>query len=421
MTSTSPGTRTTVAADKAGRWHRLRQAALTLFEQRGFDAVSIDDIAAAAGVSRRTFFNHFDTKAGALFDPALGEAAQVADLLAREVGADPWVALTRALKAYLTAEHRTVSARRRILAGQPELNRYLLLANMHFEESILGWLGDRGITGLRARAMSSMALVCVRESFMAWDSEGGPARLFEILDQMFALAAAGTATIGAASAASAARTDPAADRTTAKAGQTRSRILLTAERLFAEHGVFAVSNRQISEAAGQGNNAAVGYHFGTKADLLHAIVGHHTTQMERMRDHLLRARRDSTDLRDWVACVVLPFTEHLSSLGTPSWYARLAAQIMTEPQLRELAAAGLHDAPNFYAVVGGLHRCLPALSPELRRRRDDMARTLLVHTCARRESTLPADADAARAAWSATAAELIDAIEGLYLAPATGV
>ncbi|MEV0038015.1 TetR family transcriptional regulator, partial [Streptomyces sp. NPDC050804] len=43
---------------------------------------------------------------------------------------------------------------------------------------------------------------------------------------------------------------------------TRELILVTAERLFAEHGVFAVSNRQVSEAAGQGNNAAVGYHFG---------------------------------------------------------------------------------------------------------------------------------------------------------------
>jgi AcrR family transcriptional regulator len=43
-----------------------------------------------------------------------------------------------------------------------------------------------------------------------------------------------------------------------RAGATRDLILATAERLFAEHGVFAISNRQVSEAAGQGNNAAVG-------------------------------------------------------------------------------------------------------------------------------------------------------------------
>lgn len=56
---------------------------------------------------------------------------------------------------------------------------------------------------------------------------------------------------------------------------TRERILNAAERLFAEHGVYAVSNRRVSEAAQQGNNAAVGYHFGTKADLVRAIARKH--------------------------------------------------------------------------------------------------------------------------------------------------
>ncbi|MDU0294099.1 TetR family transcriptional regulator, partial [Saccharothrix longispora] len=57
---------------------------------------------------------------------------------------------------------------------------------------------------------------------------------------------------------------PRADRV----GATRLRLLAAAERLFAERGLYAVSNRQISAEAGQGNNAAVGYHFGTKADLV---------------------------------------------------------------------------------------------------------------------------------------------------------
>ena len=47
-----------------------------------------------------------------------------------------------------------------------------------------------------------------------------------------------------------------------RAGVSRELILTAAERLFAEYGVLAVSNRQVGEAAGQGNNAAVGYHFG---------------------------------------------------------------------------------------------------------------------------------------------------------------
>src|ERR1044071_3573348 len=65
-----------------------------------------------------------------------------------------------------------------------------------------------------------------------------------------------------------------------RAAGTREAILATAERLFAQHGVGAVSNRQISDAAGQGNNTAAGYHFGTETDLVRAIVRKHTAQVE---------------------------------------------------------------------------------------------------------------------------------------------
>ncbi|MFE1785580.1 TetR family transcriptional regulator [Streptomyces sp. NPDC059506] len=41
-------------------------------------------------------------------------------------------------------------------------------------------------------------------------------------------------------------------------GATRQQILTAAERLFAEQGLYAVSNRRISAAAGQGNNTAAG-------------------------------------------------------------------------------------------------------------------------------------------------------------------
>src|SRR5438067_4246868 len=102
---------------------------------------------------------------------------------------------------------------------------------------------------------------------------------------------------------------------------TRDAILAAAERLFAEHGVVAVSNRQVSEAAGQGNNTAVGYHFGTKADLVRAIVRKHAEPIEQARLRMLTEIGDSTDLRDWVACLVRPTTEHLAAVGSPTWYA----------------------------------------------------------------------------------------------------
>ncbi|GLY04427.1 MULTISPECIES: TetR/AcrR family transcriptional regulator [Actinoplanes] len=197
---------------------------------------------------------------------------------------------------------------------------------------------------------------------------------------------------------------------------TRTRILDTAERLFAEHGVFSVSNRQISEAAGQGNNTAVGYHFGTKEDLVRAVVRRHATPMEEIRRRLFLGYAESTALRDWVTCIVQPFTDHLASLGTPSWYARFGAQIMTEPKLRDLAAIEMHGAPLLREVTERLHACLPGLSPELLRERDYMVHALVVHYCARREQTLPPGTEGD---WPATTIAIIDAVEGLYRAPSS--
>src|SRR2546430_756017 len=115
-----------------------------------------------------------------------------------------------------------------------------------------------------------------------------------------------------------------ADRTLRadRAHTTREQILTAAERLFAEYGVFAVSNRQVSEAAGQGNNTAVGYHFGTKTDLVRAIARKHSAQIEEIRQRMVAEIGDSTDVRDWIRCLVRPVAEHLAAVGSLTWFAR---------------------------------------------------------------------------------------------------
>src|SRR3954466_6136732 len=105
-----------------------------------------------------------------------------------------------------------------------------------------------------------------------------------------------------------------------RASSTQEAILVAAERLFAEHGVIAVSNRQVSEAAGQGNNTAVGYHFGTKADLVRAIARRHLAQIEEIRQGMVAGLGDTADIRAWLTCLVRPVTEHLAAVGSPSWF-----------------------------------------------------------------------------------------------------
>lgn len=206
---------------------------------------------------------------------------------------------------------------------------------------------------------------------------------------------------------------------TERAGETRELILTAAERLFAEHGVLAVSNRQVSEAAGQGNNTAVGYHFGTKADLVRAILHKHAESIEQVRRRMLADIGDDPQLRDWVACLVQPATEHLAALGAPTWYARFGAQVMTDPVLRQIVVDEALSEPSLRQVLDGLNRSLPTLPAEVRAERGEMARHVIVHTNAERERALAEGTLTPRPTWQDTATGLTDAIVGLFQAPVT--
>lgn len=204
-----------------------------------------------------------------------------------------------------------------------------------------------------------------------------------------------------------------------RASATRESILVTAERLFAEHGVHAVSNRFISETAGQGNNAAVNYHFGTKVDLVRAITRKHTERIEGLRAAMVEAITEESDLREWVACLVQPSTAYLHELGAPTWFARFSAQIMTDPALREIMTEESLTSPALSRTVEGLSRCLPDLPADVRAERADMARHLLIHMTAERERALAEGIATPRGNWQDAATGLIDGITGLWLAPVT--
>ncbi len=204
---------------------------------------------------------------------------------------------------------------------------------------------------------------------------------------------------------------------TERSEATREALLSAAERLFAERGMYAVSNRQISEAAGQGNNAAACYHFGTRVDLLRAIETRHRTPIEELRARMLAEVDGSTELRDWVGTLVHPLTEHLADLGTPTWYARFAAQAMADPAYRKVVTKDALGSPLLVAALDGITRCLPELPARVRAARSVMARNLLMHTCAEHEGELAEHGPRARSSWPVAAEGLVDAIVGLWQAP----
>lgn len=204
-----------------------------------------------------------------------------------------------------------------------------------------------------------------------------------------------------------------------RVGATREAILHAAERLFAEHGVFAVSNRQISEAAGQGNNTAVGYHFGSKADLVQAVIRKHTVVIERLRERLLDDMPAESGIRDWVDALIRPSAEHLATLGNPTWFARFSAQVMTEPELRSIMEVESVSTPSLRRTLDGLYACLPELPSHVRSERSGIAHQLMVHVPAERERALAEGRSTARSSWQDAATGLVDAVVGVWTAPVT--
>ncbi|TDQ54362.1 TetR family transcriptional regulator [Actinorugispora endophytica] len=206
---------------------------------------------------------------------------------------------------------------------------------------------------------------------------------------------------------------------TDRVAATRETILSAAERLFAEHGVAAVSNRQISQEAGQGNNTAVSYHFGSKDALVRAIVRRHTEQIEETRLRMVLRADGSAEVRDWVACMVEPFARHLADLGAPTWFGRFSAQVMTDPAYREIMSREALNSPSLLRAGEELRRRLPDLPPDVRLERQDMVGRLMVHTIAERERALAEGAPVSRESWDRAASGLTDALTGLWLAPVT--
>lgn len=204
----------------------------------------------------------------------------------------------------------------------------------------------------------------------------------------------------------------------ARTEATRQLLMDTAERLFAEHGIAEVSNRQITEAAGQSNNSVIAYHFGGKTDLILAISRAHAEPMEHRREELVAAAHGSSELRDHIGGLVRPFTEHLATLGSSSWCARFAAQVTTDPSLRDTVVWENTASPAMRTILAAIRDLTAHVPLSAAITRSQMARSAVVHTCAEREAAFnQLDPHAAAEAWLRTGDELVDALTGLTTAP----
>lgn len=134
--------------------------------------------------------------------------------------------------------------------------------------------------------------------------------------------------------------------------------------LFAEHGVSAVTVRQIAEAAGQRNHAAVGYHFGSKEALVRAVIAHGAALIDGQRNAMLdriEAEGGPTRLVDITQCLVVTSLPD----APPPWstcYNRFVVALQLSHRTLFMDALEGRWNSGYLRCLDHLRRLLPGLS-----------------------------------------------------------
>jgi AcrR family transcriptional regulator len=170
---------------------RIRASALRLFSEQGYDATTVEQIAAAAGLSHMTFFRYFPAKE----DVALSDSYD--PLLAGLIGQTPagWPlterirsVLVQGLRQVYDADRDTLLAQNKLIAATPALRDRLwadqIATQQFFLDVLVGAEPDHR-PSLQARVTVAACLAAASTAILAWVENDGTPELPELLDQAF--------------------------------------------------------------------------------------------------------------------------------------------------------------------------------------------------------------------------------------------
>lgn len=170
----------------------ISATALEMFDKKGFDGVTVDEIASASGISRRSFFRYFATKEDIVVagHAAFGERI-IERVKARPQGEDVWVSLRRGYDVLVDNVDRDPEAAARTIRV---INSTASLRAHTFEKHI-AWavglapeiarrLGDADARHLKADALIHASLACL-DVALAHFTPGRDASLTKNLDAAF--------------------------------------------------------------------------------------------------------------------------------------------------------------------------------------------------------------------------------------------
>jgi len=170
---------------------RLTRAAMTLFLERGFEATTLDDIAAAADVSRRSFFHYFASKEDVVF--AWQEeiiTALIAAVAARPAGETMLTAAENAIAAMVKQlDPSEAIAMARLKRDNPALQARNQVKYEMLERTLAEALGKRAghkTERLQARLVAMITTGAMRIGDELWTAEGAREKPEAMVKRMFA-------------------------------------------------------------------------------------------------------------------------------------------------------------------------------------------------------------------------------------------
>ena len=167
---------------------------IQLFLERGFDDVTVEDICALAGLSRRSFFRYFSAKE----EIVMGVFADLADrgwraFLHRPVDDALWPALRHSMDPmteWATADPDRAVAMIRLIDASPSLRAAFLDRVDTWRKLLAGVvskrLGLEATNDLYAAVVAAAAMGAFVSGARAWADRGGRDRLDELFDEAFA-------------------------------------------------------------------------------------------------------------------------------------------------------------------------------------------------------------------------------------------
>ena len=176
---------------KAATSDRIRESALRLFREQGYEATTVEQIAAAAGVSHMTFFRYFPTKE----DVALSDSYDplIASFIAQTPADWPLIQRVRAvlvqgLRLVYDTDRDTLLAQVKLIVSTPALRERQWAGQLATQQAILQALElDQSDphAGFQARVTVAACLAAAGTAVLAWVENDGAPELPDLIDQAF--------------------------------------------------------------------------------------------------------------------------------------------------------------------------------------------------------------------------------------------